>query len=172
MEEEKICRKCQKKKPLSEFHLDSSSKDGHKNICKKCLSKRKFNKIQKPGFDRNIKQSLDYCLKNNGPFRWSVLLKYNGNDIRSHFEKLFEKGMTFENYGKEWCASFFIPRRCYSISSIKDEDFVKFWSLKNLKPVWKKDCQKQNTKISRKILNEYSLWDILPIGNFAEFIVD
>ena len=167
----KKCSKCGELKPLEEFHKDQSHKDGHKNICKKCLSVRKTIKINSK-VDRNVKQSLIYSLKHNGPFRWSVVLGYDGDDIRNHFLSLFDETMNFDNYGKVWCASFFIPRRCYYFNSIKDDNFRKFWSLKNLKPVLIKDALKQKVQIKKSILNKYSLWDIVPNGNIAYMLVD
>lgn len=38
----KICSKCKKRKPLSEFHKCKSRKDGHKFHCKKCRIKYTF----------------------------------------------------------------------------------------------------------------------------------
>lgn len=79
--------------------------------------------------------------------------------------------MSFENYG-EWVISFYIPKRCYKFKSIKDEDFKRAWSLKNIAPKWLEDAQHQKKQISKKVLDEKGLWDILPIGNISHFLVD
>ena len=44
-----LCRKCQIDKELSEFHKDEHSKNGHRNICKACVSadNKKFWGIKK-----------------------------------------------------------------------------------------------------------------------------
>lgn len=34
----KVCSKCKIEKELTEFHKNINSKDGVKNICKKCIS--------------------------------------------------------------------------------------------------------------------------------------
>lgn len=36
MKKTKICTKCGKRKPISEFSTDNSKKDGKKNYCKEC----------------------------------------------------------------------------------------------------------------------------------------
>ena len=121
--------------------------------------------------DRNIRQCLAYVIKKNGPFRWNKRLGFTKEDFLKHIKENFEEGMTFENYG-EWVISFRIPKRCYSFKSIRDEDFRKFWSLKNITPKWLIDAQHQKKEISKKILNKYGLWDILPTGNFANYLKD
>ena len=56
--------------------------------------------------------------------------------------------------------------------SNKDEDFKKFWSLKNITPRWLKEAQHQKKEIKKTEVEKYGLWDILPSGNFAEYLVD
>ena len=54
--------------------------------------------------------------------------------------------------------------------SLKDEDFRRFWSLKNITPKWLKDAQHQKKEIKKSELDKYGLWDILPIGNFSKYL--
>jgi len=128
-------------------------------------------KERKRSLDRNIRQCLSYVIKKNGPFRWSTIVNFTKEEFLSHIEKEFEEGMSFKNYG-EWVISFHIPKRCYNFKSLKDEDFKRFWSLKNITPKWLKDAQHQKKQISRKVLDKYGLWDILPSGNFAKYLID
>ena len=123
-------------------------------------------KEQKGSIDRNIRQCLSYTIKNDGPFRWSDIMGFTKEELLEHLKSEFKEGMSFENYG-EWVISFHIPRRCYNFSSIRDEDFKRFWSLKNITPRWLKEAQKQKKKINKNEVNKYSLWDILPVGNIA-----
>lgn len=121
--------------------------------------------------DRNIRQCLSYTIKHNGPLRWSNILGFTSEEFLEHLKKEFQEGMSLDNYGK-WAISFYIPKRCYSFKSIKDEDFKRFWSLKNIAPKWLIDAQHQKKQISKKILDEKGLWDILPIGNVSSYLVD
>lgn len=119
--------------------------------------------------DRNIRQCLQYVIKKNGPFRWSKILGFTKEEFLSHLEKNFSEGMSFSNYG-EWVISLHIPRRCYRFSSLRDPDFYKCWSLKNITPKWLKAAQKTTKKIKRETLEKYGLWDILPTGNISDLI--
>ena len=121
--------------------------------------------------DRNIRQCLSYTIKNNGPLRWGDVLGFTKDEFLSHIQSEFSEGMTMENYG-EWVISFHIPKKCYNFTKLKDEDFRRFWSLKNITPKWLKDAQHQKKEISKKTLNKYSLWDILPVGNIASMLID
>ena len=126
-------------------------------------------KERKRSLDRNIRQCLTYVIKKDGPFRWNKILGFTKEDFLKHIEKEFEEGMTFENYG-EWVISFHIPKRCYNFKSLKDEDFRRFWSLKNITPKWLKDAQHQKKEIKKSELDNYGFWDILPIGNFSKYL--
>lgn len=41
----KLCSKCHKKLPLTNFYLDDSKADGYKTICKECYSQYYKNKF-------------------------------------------------------------------------------------------------------------------------------
>ena len=122
--------------------------------------------------DRNIKQSISYCLKKDGPFSWSKILGFTKEELKKRLEEQFTPEMSFENYGKVWGVSFHIPRRLYKIQRIKDPDFLRCWNLKNIKPELLEKCYRQKKKISKKELDNYSLWDILPNGNIAKYLVE
>mgnify|MGYP006956012112 CR=1 FL=1 len=169
MEEKKKCKKCGQEKYLSEFHRDRTKKDGHKSVCKLCLSKKK-NKVS--GIDKNIKQSLRYCIKHDGAFRWSEILGYSKQELINHLKSEMTPEMTFENYGVVWGVTFHIPRRCYIFSKYWDNEFKKCWALKNLKPDFIINCKRQKAKISIAELEKYSLWDILPSGNIKDYLTD
>lgn len=119
--------------------------------------------------DKNIKQSLTYCLKKDGPFKWGEILGFTKDELLEQLKKNFKQGMNFSNYGEVWGCSFFIPRRLYTIRTIKDNDFKKCWSLKNIKPEYLENCYRQKKEILESDLNEQSLWDILP-NNFDKYL--
>lgn len=128
-------------------------------------------KKRKSGLDRNIRQCLSYVINKDGPFRWSVIVGFTKEEFLEHLKKNFTDGMSFDNYG-EWVISFHIPKRCYKFNSLNDEDFKRFWSLKNICPRWLKDAQHTKKQISRQIVEKYGLWDILPLGNISRMFVD
>jgi hypothetical protein len=126
-------------------------------------------KERKRSLDRNIRQCLTYVIKKDGPFRWGRILGFSKKDFLEHIQKEFQEGMTMENYGK-WVISFHIPKRCYTFNSLRDEEFRKFWSLKNITPRWLKDAQHQKKQINKEELDKYGLWDILPAGNIGNYL--
>lgn len=169
MEGKKICKKCGLEKPIEEFHKDKSKKDGHKTICRACLSVKK-EKV--PVIDKNIKQSIRYCLKYNGPFRWSKILGFSKEDLINHLKEEFSQDMCLDNYGIVWGVTFHIPRRCYSFKNYWDNEFKKCWNLKNLKPDYIINCKRQKKQFSKKEVEKFSLWDIVPSGNLSKFLTD
>ncbi|MDR0675504.1 MAG: hypothetical protein LBF97_00485 [Elusimicrobiota bacterium] len=163
----KICRKCLKEKDESEFHKDSNSKDGIKNVCKSCLSTKKFKHCHA---DRNIKQAAQYLIKNKrSKFKWSRVLGYTGEELIKTIEKQLINEMNWDNYGKVWCISFWIPRPCYYFTGISPE-VIKLWSLKNIRVMYLNDAYKQPQGINWEMVKKYNLFDILPIGNIGQMI--
>src|SRR5574344_1421202 len=160
----KRCKKCGLEKDIEEFNIDKSKKDGHKNICKKCMSVKKYYTTD---IDKNIKQSIRYCLKYDGPFRWNEILGFSKQELKNHLQSMFKKDMNFSNYGTVWGVSFIIPKRCYRFNSMKSDEFKKFWTLKNIKPEYIDICKKQKAEIDLNEVNKYELWDILPCGNMT-----
>lgn len=126
-------------------------------------------KKRKSGLDRNIRQCLSYVINKDGPFRWSVIVGFTKEEFLEHLKKNFTDGMSFDNYG-EWVISFHIPKRCYKFNSLNDEDFKRFWSLKNIFPRWLKDAQHQKKEIKKSEVEKFGLWDILPTGNFSDYL--
>lgn len=169
MEERKVCRRCGKEKDINEFHIDNSKKDNHKNICKECINKgtKKVSDI-----DKNLRQCLRYCLKNDGPFRWSTIVGFTKEEIINHLKNEFKQDMNMDNYGTVWGCTFHIPKRCYNFKSFRDNEFKKCWSLKNLKPDYIINCQRQRKIIDRNEVIEYSLWDILPEGDLSKMLTN
>lgn len=114
--------------------------------------------------DRNLKVSLYRAIKKGKGFKWGRILGYSIDDVKQHLEKLFDENMNWENYGTYWGITFFIPRRLYSFTSLKSEEFRKCWSLKNLKPDTLQNCYHQKARTNFEEIDKYNLYDILPVG--------
>lgn len=66
---------------------------------------------------------------------WSSYVGYSRDDIVSHLERQFARGMSWENYGKEWEVDHILPLSSFDMG---DPEQVKFaWALANLRPLWK-----------------------------------
>lgn len=63
-------------------------------------------------------------------------LPYTTDQLKSHLEKQFSKGMTWENYG-EWHVDHILPVSSFDFSGNPEcDEFLACWSLTNLRPMW------------------------------------
>jgi len=78
--------------------------------------------------------------KNKGGRHWEDLVGYTVEQLRSHLERQFQLGMSWENYGKGgWVIDHKQPRCSFCFSSSDDPEFKACWALSNLQPLWEKD---------------------------------
>lgn len=152
----KICKKCGKRKELSEFHIDKQKKFGVKNICKECLSKKTPHKQEFKQLIKSIDNSIYKSLKYNREFSWGKVLGYNRDDLKQKLEEEFTDDMNWENYGKYWTVKKIFKSEHY----LSQREINKIFNLKNLIPV------KKGTSLSltTDLLDKRKLYDILPTG--------
>ena len=77
---------------------------------------------------------------------WEDLVGYTTKELKSHIEKLFTKGMNWENYG-EWHIDHITPKSFFKYKSTDDVEFRYCWSLNNLQPLWAADNIRKSDKI-------------------------
>jgi hypothetical protein len=66
---------------------------------------------------------------------WETLVDFTIDQLKTHLEKLFKPGMTWENYGTVWHIDHKIPIAVFNFERPEDIDFKICWSLKNLQPL-------------------------------------
>ena len=66
---------------------------------------------------------------------WETLVDFTIDQLKTHIEKLFKPGMTWENYGTAWHIDHKIPIAAFNFERPEDIDFRICWSLKNLQPL-------------------------------------
>lgn len=86
----------------------------------------------------------------------------------SHLESLFSEEMSWENYGEIWVIDKIIPTKLYKYSDIINGEFRKAWNLKNFRPLLTTEKKKKKRGLDMMLVELYSLYDILPIGNFLD----
>lgn len=164
----KVCSKCKKFKPFFCFHKDLTKKDKHKTICKECRKQKKFHNLlsnNRRKFDKSIMISMNRAIKLNKSGRlWEKVVGYNLYDIKEHLENQFLEKMDWKNFGSFWWIDKIIPRSAYHYSKSGNE-LRKCWSLKNLRPLSKIKCMNKKNKVYWKLIEEYNLYDILPVGS-------
>ena len=82
----------------------------------------------------NIRNTLYAAKKGKS---WKTLVSYSIDELITHLESKFTKGMTWENYGKNgWEIDHIIPVLLFKFDSYNHPAFKACWSLENLQPLW------------------------------------
>ena len=66
---------------------------------------------------------------------WFDIVDFTLEDLKKHLEKLFQTGMTWNNYG-DWHIDHKIPIAVFNFTKPEHRDFKRCWALKNLQPMW------------------------------------
>jgi len=181
---DKICSKCNINKNISLFRKNKRCIDGYSTFCIPCSkpntwtkekqkeSQAKYErnnkeklqeKWRKQGkkINRRIRDSLNHRIAEvlllNGTRKTNKTFNYIGCDkefIKKWFEFLFEVGMSWENYGK-WHIDHIIP--CSSFDLSIEENKLKCFSWKNLRPCWAIDNIKKGNKILEEEINNHNI---------------
>lgn len=73
-------------------------------------------------------------------------LPYTAEDLKEHLEKQFIGHMSWDNYGSAWHIDHIRPVSSFDFTAITDDEFLKCWSLANLRPLWAKSNLKKSNK--------------------------
>jgi len=116
----------------------------------------------KDKLNRAMHSRIYKSLRKNKSFRaWQDLVEYSITDLEKHLGKLFEPGMSWDNYG-EWEIDHIIPLVVFNFSNPKDIDFKRCWALKNLRPLWAKDNRIKSAKLSAPFQPSFSFTSLPP----------
>ena len=120
-------------------------------------NKDKVNEYQRKRRHNNISIRISHGIgtgiwksvkENKNGRHWESLVGYNLKQLKQHIQKLFQAGMTWENYG-EWHIDHIIPIAAFNFTNPEHEDFKRCWSLKNLQPMWAIDNLKKGSKLGK-----------------------
>ncbi|WP_153740907.1 hypothetical protein [Marinobacter nauticus] len=75
------------------------------------------------------------------------LLDYTLDELMTHLERQFVKGMSWDNYG-EWHIDHITPLSSFTISGVDDPELRRAWCLTNLRPIWARDNLSKRCKIT------------------------
>lgn len=70
--------------------------------------------------------------------KWLEILGYTINDLKSHLERNFIVGMSWENR-HQWHIDHVVPLCAFNINDVNSESFKACFGLNNLRPIWPKD---------------------------------
>jgi hypothetical protein len=97
----------------------------------------------------NFRTAIYTVLKEHDLGKYTNYFKmvgYSPKDLRTHLEKQFTDGMSWENYGK-WHVDHIKPISSFIFNSSEDEEFKICWALDNLQPMWGIENIKKSNKI-------------------------
>lgn len=98
----------------------------------------------------NIRHGLNKAIARNTKTGHTIeLLGCSIEELRSHLERQFKSGMTWDNYPK-WHIDHIIPLSYFDMSD--PEQQKRAWHYTNLQPLWAKDNLHKNNKIEEKQL--------------------
>ena len=99
---------------------------------------------------RNIRQAIGRSIKSGKNERcFKKLIPYTIEKLKKHLEKLFQPGMSWDNYGSEWHVDHKIPLSVFNYTKPEHRDFNKAWALTNLQPLWAEDNLKKNANLTK-----------------------
>jgi hypothetical protein len=85
--------------------------------------------------------------ENKNGRHWEDFVDYTLVELIKHLEKLFQYGMSWNNYGKYgWHIDHIKPRSAFHFNNPHNVEFQECWSLENLQPLWAVDNLKKNAK--------------------------
>lgn len=79
-----------------------------------------------------VTNSLAGRCKSNSTY---AVLGYTKEDLASHLERQFSKGMAWDNYG-DWHVDHIVPLSSFDIRGTDCDEFRAAWALGNLRPLW------------------------------------
>lgn len=96
----------------------------------------------------SISTGIGKSLKGNKNGRsWESLVGFTLEELMSHLESQFTKGMTWGNYGYYgWHIDHIRPVSSFNFTSAEDPEFKECWSLWNLQPMWGKENRSKNSR--------------------------
>ena len=132
-----------------EKYAASAAKDYQKR-------KKEINEYRKDRYKNNIQYKLSEILRKR--LRDTVSKKYDSaldyvgcslKQLEIHLENLFEKGMSWENYGMYgWHIDHIIPCKHFDLTDLEEQK--KCFHYTNLQPLWAKDNLQKNAKLDWK----------------------
>lgn len=124
-------------------------KEYRKNNHRSEYYRKKRQKDAQYRLNKNISRAIRFSLQSNKNNRhWKDLVDYNLEELRTHLEKQFKDGMSWNNYG-EWHIDHIIPLSAYNFDSPDHIDFKRAWNLKNLQPLWASENLSKQNKLNQ-----------------------
>jgi hypothetical protein len=131
-----VCKSCKDKRRreyAKRYRQDNKDKILLKN---KLYKKRRRSDDPSFRLANNCSRMINLALNGNKN-NYSIwdFLPYTVSELKSHLEFQFDECMSWDNYGSYWHLDHITPQSSFFYTSMKDDDFLKCWSLTNLRPL-------------------------------------
>ena len=94
-----------------------------------------------------INQKLKNHLSSKNHQSTFSFLPYTIDELKQHLEKLFTKGMTWNNHTTHgWHIDHIKPDSLFNYKLVEDKEFQECWALENLQPMWADENIKKGNK--------------------------
>lgn len=100
---------------------------------------------------RIIRSIFCNALKKNKEFNKMDYFDYGVQELKTHLQKQFKEGMSWENYG-EWQIDHIVPI-CEFVKLGEPSEFKEAWKLSNLQPLWAFENQIKGNTIGVDVKN-------------------
>lgn len=104
----------------------------------------------------NLRARVHFAVKHQGACKHHKSLSVLGcsvEQLMTHLEVLFKKGMSWDNYGPAWHIDHILP--CSSFNLIDPEEQSRCFHFSNLQPLWKMDNFIKNDRLPDGRLGRY-----------------
>lgn len=92
-----------------------------------------------------VHKALRRHMKDKARRSWQELVGYSVGDLRTHLERQFLKGMSWENADR-WHVDHILPVASFGAVEPGDAAFRACWALTNLRPLWKSDNHRKGAR--------------------------
>lgn len=119
-------------------------------VIKRSIEKYK-EKWKNPTFrlNRRMSAGINHSLKKRNTSKrgcsWMKLIDYTLNELSTHIERQFTKGMNWNNMGR-WEIDHIIPISSFQFKDADDPEFKAAWALTNLRPLWQQENASKKDK--------------------------
>lgn len=95
-----------------------------------------------------IRRSInDFLVRGKGGVAWTRLVDFTKDELKSHLEKQFVKGMSWDNI-VEWQIDHIVPLAYFKSLGEDISNVRRAWALTNLRPLWKdENLRKSDNRI-------------------------
>ena len=141
------------------YHTDlngTKSKRQTKEFALKRSAYRKHKRRTDPIYhlQETVRSAMRHGIKYHGAHKGTSMtwksLPYTPQQLKEHLEEQFDEHMSWENYGSYWHIDHIYPQSRLPYDSMDHPNFLKCWSLDNLRPLEAVENMQKSDKIIKK----------------------